>query len=551
MNIIVLNGLRFVAPLKALGHTVRSFGELQGCDQRLAIAGQSIDNVLQLAGFVPDLILIEIFGGAAPFFRGLERCPYPLAAYAVDTTINLFWMRHYLALFDAVFVDQADAAYHLRRSGIRATWLPLAIDPQWYPTTPQAPEYDIVFVGRITPGRAKRHNLIQLLQKHYPVHVVGRKGDPWLSEQQMARLFAKARIVLNENLFNGVTLRVFQGLASGSMLLTEEAGNGLHELFEDNRHLVTFTPETLLEKAGYFLGNEDQRRAIAQAGQDVVLAQHTLLHRVETILDGCSALVGTRPPRPLPYRFSASAATYALLAERFSSQAQLFLPRAEQASVTVLQNQQASRRTKAQTYEYLGRCLATSNHPQDALKSLFEATRLAPRNPSPCFLLGHLLLHLEQKQQAVSFFSSGLKRLDCPKQDLVHTAEKLTATGRFDSPELWSAFAKVMAACDRIFEPGHIKQAAVLFPETAVEYLELALQHGGGVEILQELATCYELVGIWDHAYEYLLKALEQNPTDKILTARCNRAHALCYSPQDPLFIREKAMRLQQIRSRA
>ncbi len=551
MNIIVLNGLRFVAPLRALGHTVRSFGELQSCDQRLVIAGQSIDNVLKLAGFIPDLILIEVFGGAAPFFRGLERCPYPLAAYAVDTSINLFWMRHYLTLFDAVFVDQADAASLLRRSGIRATWLPLAIDPQLYPTGQRTPEYEIVFVGRVTPDRAKRHNLLQLLQSRFPVHVVGGPGDPWLSEQQLAQLFAKSKIVLNENLFNGVTLRVFQGLASGSMLLTEKVDNGLFDLFENNRHLVAFSPDTLLTKVDYYLAHDEQRRTIAQAGQSEVLAKHTLLHRAETILESCTALFGTRPQRLLSYRLSEAAGAYALLAERFFSQARLFLPRAEQAAWAVLQDPKASRRIRARAYEYLGRCLATGNHPQDALQPLFEAMRLAPRNPVPCFLLGHLMLLLEQERQAIPFFLNGLKRLNCPRQNLVQAAEKATTEGRFNSPGIWSAYAKVMTACDKLFEPGFIKLGTVVFPETAVEYFTLAIRHGGGVEVLADLAACYEQAGIWDLAYEWLLNAIELDPADMALTARCKRAHTLCYSPEDPLLRREKALRLQRIRNRA
>lgn len=239
------------------------------------------------------------------------------------------------------------------------------------------------------------------------MHVVGNKSDPWLYEQQLAALFAKSKIVLNENLFNGVTLRVFQGMASGAMLLTEQANNGLLELFENQRHLVAFTPETLIEKADYYLKNEKKRLSIAAAGQAEILTRHTLQHRAETLLETCAPILDARPQRQMPYRLSQAAGAYALLAERFSGQALLFLARSEQAAHAALKHTHSSRRVRALAFEFLGHCLITGNQPQDALRSLFDAMRLAPRNPSPCMLIGHVMLRMGRGQQAIPFFKRG------------------------------------------------------------------------------------------------------------------------------------------------
>jgi spore maturation protein CgeB len=80
-------------------------------------------------------------------------------------------------------------------------------------------------------------------------------------------------------------MRVFEAMASGSMLLTNWIPT-IEELFEDGKHLVLYrTPGEMIEKARYYIDHHDEREKIAAAGYHEVIAKHTFKHRVDKILE--------------------------------------------------------------------------------------------------------------------------------------------------------------------------------------------------------------------------------------------------------------------------
>jgi GT2 family glycosyltransferase/2-polyprenyl-3-methyl-5-hydroxy-6-metoxy-1,4-benzoquinol methylase/tetratricopeptide (TPR) repeat protein len=82
-------------------------------------------------------------------------------------------------------------------------------------------------------------------------------------------------------------MRVFEALASGSLLLTNDLrGNGQEELSQDGVYLATYQDaEDLLDKIEFYLRRGDVRERIAAAGRAEVLARHTYQHRMQTILE--------------------------------------------------------------------------------------------------------------------------------------------------------------------------------------------------------------------------------------------------------------------------
>src|SRR5205823_7453015 len=138
---------------------------------------------------------------------------------------------------------------------------------------------DISFVGNRFPG--PRAELIDLLKTRYPSHFV---GNAYLDE--MARIYSASRVVFNRSVRNDVNMRVFEALACGSLLITNDlAENGQAELVTDGVHLVGYRePGEMVEKIGYYLAHEEQREAIAAAGRAEVLARHTYRHRMEWLL---------------------------------------------------------------------------------------------------------------------------------------------------------------------------------------------------------------------------------------------------------------------------
>jgi hypothetical protein len=101
----------------------------------------------------------------------------------------------------------------------------------------------------------------------------------------MQTLLSRSHVVLNENLFSGLTLRVFQVLASGSLLLTEAGGQGVEKYFTHGNHLLTYSPNTLLPLVEKLQGDIAAWDHVARAGQQACLNAHQSVHRAQYVLE--------------------------------------------------------------------------------------------------------------------------------------------------------------------------------------------------------------------------------------------------------------------------
>jgi GT2 family glycosyltransferase/SAM-dependent methyltransferase len=209
----------------------------------------------------------------------------PCVWWAIDTHMDFEWYAAKASDFDRVFTAQRDGAEQLRAHGITsAQWLPLACDPEIHGKPETVPKrYDVAFVGNVFPG--ERADLLQLIGRRYPATYVGNRYF-----EEMRRTYAEAKIVFNRSVRNDVNMRVFEALASGSLLLTNDLDdNGQGDLFRDGVHLSTYqNADELLAKIAHYLDNEAEREHIARAGREAVLAEHTYAHRMKEILSAVS-----------------------------------------------------------------------------------------------------------------------------------------------------------------------------------------------------------------------------------------------------------------------
>jgi GT2 family glycosyltransferase/tetratricopeptide (TPR) repeat protein/2-polyprenyl-3-methyl-5-hydroxy-6-metoxy-1,4-benzoquinol methylase len=204
----------------------------------------------------------------------------PAAWWVIDTHMNLAWDLQKAADFDWVFAAQRDGAEQLRRAGFAsATWLPLACDPGVHAPHEVEKRFDLAFVGNNSAG--PRAEMLELVRRHFPNSFVGH-----CYFEEMARAYSAARIAFNRSVRNDVNMRVFEALACGPLLLTNDLrDNGQAELFQDGTHLATYSgPEEMLDKARFYLGNEATRERVAAAGRAEALARHTYRHRMERLL---------------------------------------------------------------------------------------------------------------------------------------------------------------------------------------------------------------------------------------------------------------------------
>lgn len=204
----------------------------------------------------------------------------PSAWWAIDTHLDYPWRLEKARLFDCVFAAQRDGAARLRQDGIAsATWLPLACDPDLHCQYDINKSYDVCFVGHLFEG--PRLELVDLIQKKFRNTFVGQRFF-----DDMARTYSASHIVFNRSIRNDINMRVFEALACGSLLVTNDlADNGQAELFQDGVHLATYrNADELIDKIQFYLEKDAIRERIAAAGREEVLAKHTYQHRMATLL---------------------------------------------------------------------------------------------------------------------------------------------------------------------------------------------------------------------------------------------------------------------------
>jgi len=237
-------------------------------------------------------LLWDIEGGAASTDFMFRRFPteikVPRVFWAIDSHQFLPLQAEKARYFDLVFSAQKYAAQHL---GPNAEWLPVGASLHEVDHHLER-KIEIGFIGNVFPGlHERRRRVIERLKRDVPgfIHYCNVFFD------EKARLTSSMKIMVNVSLDNDINLRVFETMACGAMLITDRIhNNGLEQLFEDGKHLVTFeTEDELVAKIRYYLSHEEEREAIARAGQERVLANFTHTHVIQYALQFMTRLCET------------------------------------------------------------------------------------------------------------------------------------------------------------------------------------------------------------------------------------------------------------------
>lgn len=234
-------------------------------------------------GFSPDIILYTD-ESKLPTIAGLEELEIPLFGFFIDSHIHYGWHREFAGIFDHAFVAQKDCCDSINRHTANCSWLPLFATPDASGSTETV--HEVSFVGsldiRLNPERVR---FIECLSRLVPLFV--HSGD-------FSRIFRQSKIVLNQSVKTDINFRVFEALASGSLLLTDNVDNGMNLLLEEGRHFVGYRkndPEDAAEKIRYYLEHEEERRAIARSGYEALLTRHTTDVRRRQLMNSICSLV--------------------------------------------------------------------------------------------------------------------------------------------------------------------------------------------------------------------------------------------------------------------
>jgi hypothetical protein len=216
------------------------------------------------------LLFVDPPGPAWP--RDWERAGCPTIAYLIDVHVGLQVRLNYAPFFDLLFIAQRDLVQPFHTAGFsQAQWLPLACDPQLHDRV-RTRALDVGFVGKTGEVGSRRHSLVTGVLAHFRTNDTRR----WHAPDEMADVYAAAKVVFNASINGDLNMRFFEGLAAGALVVTDRIQNGLPELFEEDVHYVGYdSTEEAVEKIHFYLANDTARERIAAAGRAEVLAQHT------------------------------------------------------------------------------------------------------------------------------------------------------------------------------------------------------------------------------------------------------------------------------------
>lgn len=205
--------------------------------------------------------------------------------------------------FDLILTSFPHFVDRFRAAGIASEYFRIGFDPRVLERIGETDRgHDTVFVGALGGTQHARGNeLLERAAARVPIDAwgygldgLGRDsplarryhGEAWGIE--MFRVLAQTRIALNRHIDvaeeNANNMRLYEATGMGALLLTDAKRN-LGELFEVGREVVSYRDEDELVRAvEYFLAHEDERAAIAAAGRQRTLRDHTYAVRMRELV---------------------------------------------------------------------------------------------------------------------------------------------------------------------------------------------------------------------------------------------------------------------------
>ncbi len=218
-----------------------------------------------------------------------------------------------LRCFRLVITSLPHFVARFRDKGVNAQYVRLAFDERILRRVEAEPppggRYGAVFVGSLGRTQHFRSNgVLGRAARSTPIDFWGYRAGwwpPWSPVRRryhgeawgldMYRILHGSSIAVNRHADIAGThannMRLYEATGMGTMLLTD-AKSDLGDLFEIGTEVVTYsTAGELADRVAYYLEHEDERAAIAQAGQQRTLREHTYARRMPEIADLLEALV--------------------------------------------------------------------------------------------------------------------------------------------------------------------------------------------------------------------------------------------------------------------
>ena len=254
----------------------------------------------QANSFKPDVIFIcDVLYLPAHFHKTLKnytRLVVGEMAYPIPPGLDL-------SPFDLIISAAPHYVDRLREAGRKSELLRLGFEETIINRTGDpTKDCDVAFIGSVGKEHRQRLELLEELCRKVPLSVWGAGAEnlspdsplrghvkPPLWGYDMYRQLQRARIALNVHIDMAeqyaANMRLYEATGVGTMLLTDWKTN-LHEIFEIGKEVVAYhSAQECVELVNYYLANDEEREAIASAGQRRTLSEHSYYHRMQELTE--------------------------------------------------------------------------------------------------------------------------------------------------------------------------------------------------------------------------------------------------------------------------
>lgn len=253
----------------------------------------------QIENYQPDVLLNQAMDGISSQFLRRMKSHFRLLVGQIAASLP---QNEDFRCYDLVISSLPNFVNHFRRMGIPSELSRLAFEPRVREKLEEVEKcIPISFVGSLFSVHRARILLLEYLCKKVPLRVWGQGVESLILDSpirehymgrawgiEMYQILQKSKITLNhhgdisESYANN--MRLFEATGIGTLLITDWKEN-LHEMFRLGEEVVAYhKPEECAELIQYYLEHEDEQKAIARAGQERTLRDHTYLQRMQELV---------------------------------------------------------------------------------------------------------------------------------------------------------------------------------------------------------------------------------------------------------------------------
>jgi spore maturation protein CgeB len=254
----------------------------------------------QIKYYQPDVLLNQAMDSiSSAFLKGMKSYVRLLAGQIASPLPK----REDFGCYDLVVSSLPNFVDHFRRLGVPSELNRLAFEPRVLERLDEnesGSKATVSFVGSLSPAHETRVRLLEHLCQRLPVDIWGQgieslptsspihkrfMGRAWGIE--MYRILRSSKITLNHHIdVSGRyanNCRLYEATGVGTLLITDWKEN-LEEMFEPGKEVITYrTAEECAEWIRYFLEHGDERKTIANAGQQRTLREHSYYQRMQEL----------------------------------------------------------------------------------------------------------------------------------------------------------------------------------------------------------------------------------------------------------------------------